>query len=138
MNATSVPISALVLLLLAAPVLATIPAPVDVDGGDTLAVDGYVITKFVSVGNEGGDPRQGPWIGHLAEIDRALVSGDIPYEGLDPIDALPISPANPPVHVDSVVKAYDGEDPYDEGTSTPSAALKETPWMRSVASMPPQ
>ena len=118
MNATSRSALALVLLLLAAPVLATIPAPVDVDGGDTLAVDGYVITKFVSVGNDVEILAKVRGLDTSQEVDRALVSADILHmRDLDPIDALPISPANPPVHVDSVALAYDGEDPYDEGTT---------------------
>ena len=73
MNATSRSALALVLLLLAAPVLATIPAPVDVDGGDTLAVDGYVTTKFVSVGNDVEILAKVRGLDTSQEIDRALV-----------------------------------------------------------------
>ena len=113
----------LVLLLIAAPVSGLIVAPNDTssDGSDVLQVDGFVTTKFASVGTD---------VSVLAKVrgggSDTLVTADIlHFREFDPLDAFSgASPAHPPVVVDTIALQSGGADELDplstvwEGTYT--------------------
>ena len=113
----------LVLLLIAAPVSGLIVAPNDTssDGSDVLQVDGFVTTKFASVGTD---------VSVLAKVrgggSDTLVTADIlHFRELDPLDTFSgTSPAHPPVVVDTIALQSGGVDEFDplstvwEGTYT--------------------
>ena len=106
----------IVFLLVAAPVSALVVAPNDTssDGSEILQVDGYVTTKFATVGTDVlvfANTRGGG--------SDTLVTADIlHYRDLDPLDAMNgVSPSSPPVVVDTIALLSQGVDEFDSSTT---------------------
>jgi len=102
----------LVLLLIAAPVSGLIVSPNDTssDGSEVLQVDGFVTTKFATVGTD---------VSVLAKVRGAhtdtLVTADIlHFPDIDPLDSFSgTSPTHPPVVVDTISLQSEGQDEFD-------------------------
>ena len=107
----------LVLLLIAAPVSGLVVAPNDTssDGSETLQVDGYVTTKFATVGTEVSVHANV----RGADSSNTLVTADIlHYRDLDPLDRFNgVSPSSPPVVVDTIALTSQGVDEFDSSTT---------------------
>ncbi|MBA46078.1 MAG: hypothetical protein CMB31_05775 [Euryarchaeota archaeon] len=107
----------LVLLLIAAPVSAIVVAPNDTssNGSDTLQVDGYVTTKFATVGTEVSVHANV----RGADSSNTLVTADIlHYRDLDPLDRFNgVSPSSPPIVVDTIALSSQGVDEFDSSTT---------------------
>ena len=107
----------LVLLLIAAPVSGLVVSPNDTssDGSETLQVDGYVTTKFATVGTEVSVHANV----RGADSSNTLVTADIlHYRDLDPLDRFNgVSPSSPPVIVDTIALTSQGVDEFDSSTT---------------------
>ena len=106
----------LVLLMIAAPVSGLIVSPNDTssDGSEVLQVDGFVTTKFATVGTD---------VSVLAKVrgggSDTLVTADIlHFPDVDPLDSFSgTSAAHPPVVVDTIALQSHGVDEFDSSAT---------------------
>ncbi|MDP6899437.1 MAG: hypothetical protein QGF94_01195 [Candidatus Thalassarchaeaceae archaeon] len=114
MKRTPVLIAVLMLSMTLSPVVATIVSPNDRATGDTLSVDGFVTTKYASVGSE--VEIMSLTRGHSS---NTIVTADILRYDIDPIEIM-TSASLPDAgsYVDTIVLVQDGPHEDDSNTMT--------------------